>query len=180
MREILFNLFDSVMCTEDTPEQWNTGVISSLYKGGGDREDMINMRGINVSSNVGKVFERIINNRLIKVLPFTEAQAGGRKEYSTVDQLFILKWIYGSQSSKKISIYYVSVPNVRYFSKTTINVQKIFLGPPKGSGSMLPQKILKMKVLKLAKIAFIQHFIGNLCLDNNVSMGHLTNFKFLH
>ena len=33
MREILFNLFDNVMCTEDTPEQWNTGVISSLYKG---------------------------------------------------------------------------------------------------------------------------------------------------
>ena len=84
-----------------TPEQWNTGVVSSLDKGGGDREDMINMRGINVSSNVGKVFERIINNRLIKVLPFTEAQAGGRKEYSTVDQLFILKWIYGNQSSKK-------------------------------------------------------------------------------
>ena len=80
MREILFNLFDNVMCTDDTPEQWNTGVISSLYKGRGDREDMRNMRGIDVSSNVGKVFERIINNRVIKVLPFTEAQAGGRKE----------------------------------------------------------------------------------------------------
>ena len=43
MREILFNLFDNAKCTEDTPEQWNTGVISSLYKGRGDREDMINM-----------------------------------------------------------------------------------------------------------------------------------------
>ena len=55
------------------------------------------MRGINVSGNVGKVFwyvgKIIINNRVIKVLPFTEAQDGGRKEYSTVDQLFILKSI---------------------------------------------------------------------------------------
>ena len=107
MREILFNLFDSVMFTEDTPERWNTGVISSLYKGRGDREDMINMRGINVSSNVGKIFERIINNRVIKVLLFTEAQAGGRKEYSTVDQLFILKPIIRKSVFQKTSIYYV-------------------------------------------------------------------------
>ena len=46
------------------------------------------------------------------------------------------------------------MPNLRYFSKTTTTGQKIVLGPPRGSGGMLPQKILKMKVLKLAKIAF--------------------------
>ena len=47
-----------------------------------------------------------------------------------------------------------SVPNLRYFSRTTITAQKNFLGPPRGSGGMLPQKSLKTKVLKLAKIAF--------------------------
>ena len=41
------------------------------------------------------------------------------------------------------------VLNLRYFSKTTTTGQKNFLGPP---GGLLPQKILKMKVLKLAKI----------------------------
>ena len=66
---------------------------------------MINMRGINVSSNVGKAFERIINNRIIKVLPFTEAQAGGRKEYSTVDQLFILKSIIQKSVFQKKYLY---------------------------------------------------------------------------
>ena len=46
------------------------------------------------------------------------------------------------------------MPNLRYFSKTTTTGQKNFLGCPGGSGGVLPQKILKMKVLKLAKIAF--------------------------
>ena len=58
-------------------------------------------------------------------------------------------------NEKKSSLAYpVTMPNLRYFSKTTITAQKNFLGPLRGSGGMLPQKILKMKVLKLAKIAF--------------------------
>ena len=47
-----------------------------------------------------------------------------------------------------------AVPNLRYFSKTTTTGPKNFLGPPGESGGMPAQKILKMKVLKLAKIAF--------------------------
>ena len=75
----------------------------------------VNRRGINVSSNVGKVFERIINNRIIKMLPFTEAQAGGRKEYSTVDQLFILKSIIRKsvfQKKRPLYITFLDIENV--------------------------------------------------------------------
>ena len=46
------------------------------------------------------------------------------------------------------------VPYPKNFCKTTITAQNFLGGPPRGSGGMLPQKILKMKVLKLAKIAF--------------------------
>ena len=51
---------------------------------------MENKRGITLASNIGKTFERVINTRLIENLPFTEGQAGGRKDRSTIDQLFIL------------------------------------------------------------------------------------------
>ena len=53
--------------------------------------NMQNRRGITLTSNVEKLFERVLNNRLVKILEFSEGQAGGRKQRSTVDQLFILK-----------------------------------------------------------------------------------------
>ena len=52
---------------------------------------MQNRREITLTSNIEKLFERVINNRLVKILEFSEGQAGGRKQRSTVDQLFILK-----------------------------------------------------------------------------------------
>ena len=50
-----------------------------------------NKRGISLTSNICKLFERILNNRVKKRIKFTEAQAGGREGRSCIDQLFILK-----------------------------------------------------------------------------------------
>ena len=50
-----------------------------------------NERGITLASNFGKVFERIINNRITPMINMTEAQAGGQKGRATVDHLLILK-----------------------------------------------------------------------------------------
>ncbi len=44
-----------------------------------------------LGSNFGKLFERIINNRLVPKLRMTEAQAGGKKGKATVDHLLRLK-----------------------------------------------------------------------------------------
>ena len=69
----------------------NKEIGVKVVKTDGDREKMENKRGITLAStsNTEKLFERIINNRIIEEIPFTEGQAGGRKAYSTVDQLYI-------------------------------------------------------------------------------------------
>ena len=51
------------------------------------------------------MFERILNNRIKWVIKFTEAQAGGRAKYSTVDQLYISK----SLITKKLYIAYLDL-----------------------------------------------------------------------
>ncbi len=83
-------IFCHVFDNEDIPSQWCDGTMINLSKGKGDCEVLTNKRGITLTSNVGKLFERVINNRLLKVLTFSEAQAGGRPERAPVDQLFIL------------------------------------------------------------------------------------------
>ena len=50
-----------------------------------------NPGGITVSSNIGKVYERIIDNRTRPQIKISEAQAGGREGRSTTDDLTIPK-----------------------------------------------------------------------------------------
>ena len=52
---------------EVVPRQWKEGLIVNLFKKG-DREDPGNYRGINLLSVVGKVFCKVLNNRLVQCL----------------------------------------------------------------------------------------------------------------
>ena len=73
------------------PDIWNQGIITNVFKGKGDREDMANQRGITVSSSIGTIVEEILTNRLLKTIKFSQAQAGGRKGGNALDHIFILK-----------------------------------------------------------------------------------------
>ena len=73
---ILLEMFNTIFETENIPSQWKEAEIISLYKGKGDREKMEFRRGITLTSNIEKLLERVINNRLVKDLEFTEGQAG--------------------------------------------------------------------------------------------------------
>ena len=68
----------------DVPTVWQEGEIIRLYKGKGTKGKCSNERGITLSSNFGKVYERIINERVIKNVNLSESQAGGRKGTATV------------------------------------------------------------------------------------------------
>ena len=50
-----------------------------------------NERGITLASNAGKLYERIINERVKNVTEITEAQAGGIPGSATADHLIALK-----------------------------------------------------------------------------------------
>lgn len=93
MQEDLLCVFNKIRQEESIPNEWKEGEIISIYKGKGDREVMKNMRGITLCSNIEKILERVINNRIVPIIEYSEAQAGGRKQFSTTDQLFILKAI---------------------------------------------------------------------------------------
>ena len=63
---------------EVPPKQWNEGVITSVWKGKGDRESlssvlMSNHRGIIVSSIIGTIAEETIFNRVTGTIQYTQA-----------------------------------------------------------------------------------------------------------
>ena len=70
-------------------------------KGKGTQGKCSNERGITLSSNFGKPYERIINERVIKMVNISEAQAGGKRGCATVDHLLLLKELINACSKKR-------------------------------------------------------------------------------
>ena len=96
MVELLKLLFEVVWTEECVPRQWRQGLIVNLFKKG-DSEDPGNYRGITLLSVVGKVFCKVLNNRLMTRLEgkraLHEGQAGFRIKRSCVDNIFTLNEI---------------------------------------------------------------------------------------
>ena len=90
-RSILREILEQIHKTEEIPNSWEEGEIIRLYKGKGLKGKWSNERGITLASNIGKVYEIIINERVKKEVTITKAQAGGKTGCSTVDHLIVLK-----------------------------------------------------------------------------------------
>ena len=90
-KKIYQEIMNTVYKQEIIPERWQEGEIKRLYKGKGQEGKCSNERGITLASNIGKVFERIINERVKKEVYITEAQGGGIPGNATVDHIVALK-----------------------------------------------------------------------------------------
>lgn len=86
-------LFNKVLDTGVFPDMWTKSVLCPLHKKG-SRSDPGNYRGISLLSVLGKAFTKILNARLVKWAELHdlqyEEQAGYRKGYSTIDNIFTL------------------------------------------------------------------------------------------
>ena len=106
--EILTQAVGKMCCEawrlEQVPRDWMQGVIFPLYKEG-DNRDPLNYRGITLLSIVGKVYNRVLTERLVRFAErqggIVEEQGGFRPERGTDDQLFVLTEILRSRGSRR-------------------------------------------------------------------------------
>ena len=78
------------------PTIWQKGLIVHVHKKG-TYDDVKNYRGVTLLSVLGKLFTKILNNRLVHWSDsyeiVSECQFGFRKGRSTVDAVFLLQSI---------------------------------------------------------------------------------------
>ena len=103
--EKLTSFFNEIFNHEQIPQSWLRSVIINIDKGKNNKELSSDKRGISLSNNIYKLFERVINNRIKGTLQFTEAQAGARENRAAIDQIFTLKAIIQNRPSKGQPIY---------------------------------------------------------------------------
>ena len=60
IRKKILRIFKRIYEKEETPDEWKKGTIIRIYKGTGTKGQCANEGGITLSSNLGKLYERII------------------------------------------------------------------------------------------------------------------------
>ena len=80
------------------PDSWLTGNIHPIYKGKGDNLDPNNFKPITILSCFGKLFTSVLNDRLTyfpeKFSIICSNKRGFRKNYSTKDNIYILRTLF--------------------------------------------------------------------------------------
>jgi hypothetical protein len=91
--EFLTKYFNKLFETGTFPEEWTESLIFPLHKKG-DVDSPDNYRGISLLNISGKLYSHVLNRRLTdwaeKNNLIHEAQAGFRRQYSTIDHIFTL------------------------------------------------------------------------------------------
>ena len=97
-------LFNFILKSGVYPDAWRDNIIKPIYKGGGT-QDPSNYRGITVSSCFGKLFSRVLFNRLDKYIEDNKLiypeQIGFRKKCRTSDHILTLKTLIGKAFKSK-------------------------------------------------------------------------------
>ncbi|KAK3522562.1 hypothetical protein QTP86_023279 [Hemibagrus guttatus] len=89
--EFLTSLFNRVLESERMPEEWRRSVLVPIFKNKGDVQSCSNYRGIKLMSHTMKLWERVVEARLRKVVEFCEQQYGFMPRKSTTDAIFALR-----------------------------------------------------------------------------------------
>ena len=88
---MLVSIFNKILEKGEYPSMWGEGVITSLFKSG-DIDDENNYRGITITSCVSKLFNSILNERLVLFRKEKNVNAREQiayeKKSSTVDHFF--------------------------------------------------------------------------------------------
>ena len=112
----LHKLFERIWNTEQMPEDWKCGHLVKLPKKGSLKE-CANWRGITLLSIPGKVFSRVLLERMEKEVEeiLRDEQAGFRQERSCTDQIATLRMILEQSLEWNTSLYVVFIDYEKAF-----------------------------------------------------------------
>lgn len=120
----LHKLFNNCFTFGHYPEPWSKGYITPIHKSG-DMSDPNNYRGITITNCLGKLFNKILDNRLIKYLDknkiINSCQMGFTRKAGTSDHMFILKTILDKYCHTKEDRVYASFVDFQKAFDTVIH-----------------------------------------------------------
>ena len=121
MIDTFVKIFNLVLNTGHVPTEWCIGIIKPIFKNKGSTDDPNNYRGITILSCFGKLFTSVLSNRIQKFIEDSGVlgpeQAGFRKGFSTIDNLFVLYGIIDTLLINKKRLYCAFLDYEKAFDK---------------------------------------------------------------
>ena len=107
MLEWLTRVCKVCMASERVPRDWVRAIMVPFYKGKGDRNDCRSYRGISLLSIPGKVYGRILIERVRALTEgrMGEEQCGFRRGRGCVDQIYVMKQMSEKYWERNKSLY---------------------------------------------------------------------------
>ena len=87
----LTKLFNEIMRSKRTPDEWRRSTLVPIYKNKGDIQIYANYKGVKLMSHTMKLWERVIERRLRKDTQVTENQFGFMPRRSTMEAIYLLR-----------------------------------------------------------------------------------------
>ena len=157
------------------PQDWVDAILISLYKGKGSKSSCGNYRGISLLEAVGKVFSKLLLDRLSKyicpnVLP--ETQCGFRPGRGTTDMIFAARQLQEKSIEHRVKLYQVFVDLTKAFD--TVNRPALWiilgkLGCPQHFVNLFESLHSNMK----AYVNFNGSLSEPIAVDNGVKQGDI-------
>ncbi|KAK6746049.1 hypothetical protein RB195_012270 [Necator americanus] len=101
----LATLFNKIVAEGRTPDVWQTSVTVPVWKGKGDIADCTSYRPIRLLCHTMKVFERVLEARLRKIVSVSLNQCGFVKDCSTIDAIHAVRILLEKHREKNRSVH---------------------------------------------------------------------------
>ncbi len=100
-RHFIKEALNKANSSDNMPVTWEEGEVLRLYKRKGQKGKFANEFGITIFSNMGKLYEQIINERVKQRVRITNAQVGGRSGSATTDHILLMQEAPRRQQKRK-------------------------------------------------------------------------------
>jgi len=104
--EVFLKMINKIWKEGGVPEEWNSGLISPIYKKG-EKCEVKNYRGVTLMDTAYKIYANIFNERLKKEVEgkLEEGQFGFREGRGTTDAIYILNYIVNREIAKRGKVF---------------------------------------------------------------------------
>ena len=122
--ERMTNLFNRIVDEKELPAEWNTSVIVNCFKNKGEATERGNYRGLKLLEHMMKVFERVIEQEIRRVVDINAMQFGFMPGKGTIDAIFIVRQLQEKYLEKKKKLYFAFVDLEKAFDRVPRDIVK--------------------------------------------------------
>lgn len=124
VKEILSIIFNKCLLNqEEIPNEWKKSIITPIFKKG-NKNECKNYRGISVTSSIGRLYGRIIKNRIEGEMDNIEEQSGFRAGRSCIDNVFCIQQLLEKRKERGRETHLVFIDLCKAYD--SIPIKKMF------------------------------------------------------